>query len=50
MPDRAALAAEAGLLDAAERRCRVGHDALVEPDHAALQGLGDAQCAASGRW
>src|SRR6266545_6039292 len=35
----AALAAEAGLLDPAERRRRVGHHALVEADHAGLQGL-----------
>src|SRR5919197_775163 len=35
----AALAAEAGLLDPAERRRRVGDHALVEPDHAGLQAL-----------
>ncbi len=44
--DCAALAAEAGLFDASERRGGVGHDALVESDHAGLEGLGDAECAA----
>src|SRR5688500_2381608 len=39
----AALAAEAGLLDAAERRRRVGDHALVEPDHAGLEPFADAQ-------
>src|SRR6516165_6355968 len=42
----AALTAQAGLLDAAERRGRVGHDAPVDPDHAGVQGLGDPQRAA----
>ncbi len=46
MPDRAALAAETGLLDAAERRRRVRHDALIEPDHAGFHGLRDPQGAA----
>src|SRR6478609_8545870 len=32
-----ALAAEAGVLDAAERRRSVGDDPLVEADHAGLQ-------------
>src|SRR3954469_15511977 len=39
---RPALAAEAGLLDAAERGRRVGDDALVDADHAELQALADA--------
>src|SRR3954451_10025028 len=39
----ATLAAEAGGLDAAERRRGVGHHALVEPDHAGLQLLADAE-------
>src|SRR5205807_1814753 len=39
----AALAADAALLGAAERRGRVGDDAAVEPDHAGVQRLGDAQ-------
>jgi DNA-binding GntR family transcriptional regulator len=43
---RAPLAAETGLLDAAERGSRVGHHTLVEPDHAGLQRLRDAQRAA----
>src|SRR5687768_10083181 len=37
---RAALAAEAGVLHAAERGRRVRHDALVQADHAGLQALG----------
>src|SRR5207344_2030789 len=37
------LAAQPGLLDTAERRCRVGHDATVDPDHAGLQRLADPQ-------
>ena len=43
MPSAPALAAHAGLLDAAERRGRVGDQALVEADHAHLQPLDDAQ-------
>src|ERR1039457_6701988 len=45
LPDalEAALAAEAGLLDAAEGRGGVGHDALVEADHAGLDLLADAE-------
>ena len=43
MPLGAALAAEAGLLDAAERRARVGDHALVEADHAGLELLDDAE-------
>src|SRR6187551_952631 len=39
----AALATEAGLLDAAERGRRVGDDALVEPDHPGLERLDHAQ-------
>ena len=39
----AALPADAGLLDAAERCGRVGHDAAVDPDHPGFQGLGDPQ-------
>src|SRR5829696_5326382 len=39
----AALAPEAGRLDAAERRRRVGHDPLVEADHAGLEALTDAE-------
>src|SRR3954449_935127 len=39
----AALAAEARLLDAAERRPRVGDHALVEADHAGLQRLDDLE-------
>ena len=39
------LAAEAGLLDAAERRRGVGDEAAVEADHAGLDLLGDAQAA-----
>ena len=35
-----------GLLHAAERRRRVGHDAAVEADHAGLQRLADPQPAA----
>src|SRR5690606_7923542 len=41
--DGAALAAQAGVLDPAERGGRVGHDALVEADHAGLQRLGDPE-------
>src|SRR5665647_684333 len=37
------LAAEARVLDPAERRRRVGHDALVDADHPELQGLADPQ-------
>src|ERR1700761_1981258 len=37
-----ALAPEAGLLDAAERRLGVGDDALIEADHAGLQPFADA--------
>src|SRR5215217_2812177 len=40
---RPALAAEAGRLHAAERRGRVGDDALVEADHAGLELLDDAE-------
>ena len=43
MPTGAALAAQPGLLDTPERRRGVGDDALVEPDHAGLQGLGHTQ-------
>src|SRR5262249_10801396 len=39
----AALATEAGLLDAAERCAGVGHHPLVESDHAGLESLDDAQ-------
>src|SRR5665647_196137 len=35
--------AEARVLDPAERRRRVGHDALVDADHPELQGLADPQ-------
>src|SRR5271154_3157146 len=35
-----ALAAEARLLHAAERRCRVGDHSPVDPDHACLQCIG----------
>src|SRR4029077_5281214 len=45
-PVVAALAAKAGLLDAAERGRRVGHDAPVDADHAGVQRLGDPQRAA----
>src|SRR5215468_4183175 len=38
-----AFAADAGLLDAAERRGGVGHDAAVDPHHSGLQGLRDPQ-------
>src|SRR5262249_52501734 len=41
-----ALTADAGLLDAAERRRRVRHDAAVEAHHAGLEGLADPQAAA----
>ena len=41
-----ALAADAGLLHAAERRRRVGHDAAVEADHPGLECLTDPQPAA----
>src|SRR5690606_33474806 len=37
------LAADAGLLDAAERRLRRGRDAVVETYDAVLEGLGDAE-------
>ena len=43
MPSGPALAAEAGGLDAAERRGRVGDEALVEADHAGLELLDDAE-------
>ena len=43
MPSRPALAAEAGGLDAAERRGGVGDHALVEADHAGLEALDDAE-------
>src|SRR6185312_16353456 len=39
----AALAAEPGLLDAAERRRRVGDETLVEAHHPRLQRLDDAE-------
>src|SRR6185295_9209274 len=39
----AALAADAGLLDAAERRAGVGDHALIEADHPGLQALADAE-------
>src|SRR5689334_21545025 len=39
----AALTAEDGVLDVAERGGRVGHDAPVDADHAGVQWLGDAQ-------
>src|ERR1700754_1812409 len=39
----AALAAEAGVLDPAEGRGGIGHDALIQPDHAGLELLGDAE-------
>src|SRR5690242_13510495 len=39
-PVVAALAAEAGLLDATEGGRRVGHDAPVDPDHAGVERLG----------
>src|SRR5450759_1660443 len=39
----AALAPEAGVLDPAEGRGRVGHDALVDAHHAELQRLADPQ-------
>src|SRR3954451_10638330 len=42
-PLRAALAAEARLLDAAEGRARVGGHALVEADHLRLELLDDAE-------
>src|SRR4051794_22689713 len=42
-PLRAALAAEAGLLDAAKRRARVRDHALVEADHPGLELLDDAE-------
>src|SRR5947208_6895031 len=38
-----ALTAQPGLLDTAERRCRVGHDATVHSHHAGLERLADAQ-------
>jgi hypothetical protein len=38
-----ALAAEAALLDAAERGRRVGNDAAVEADHAGFEPLGNLQ-------
>src|SRR5450631_904543 len=38
-----AFAADARLLDSAERRSRVGHDAAVEPDHARFDLLGDIE-------
>ena len=38
-----ALTAEAAVLHAAERRRRVGDDALVDADHAELQGLADLE-------
>src|ERR1051325_10718668 len=41
-----ALAADAGLLHAAERRRRVRHDAAVEADHPGLECLADPQPAA----
>src|SRR5919198_5669875 len=44
-PLEAALAADAGLLDAPERSAGVRHHALVEPDHAALEALDHAQTA-----
>src|SRR2546423_12909578 len=44
-PLRAALAAEARLLDAAERRAGVGDHPLVEADHAGLQALDDLESA-----
>src|ERR1700732_3263536 len=43
---KAALAAETGLLDAAERRRGVGHDALVEADHARFDALAHPERAA----
>src|SRR5262245_3304229 len=39
------LAADAGLLHAAERRGRIGNEAAVEADHAEVELLGDAQAA-----
>src|SRR6476620_8673632 len=42
-PFGTALAAEARLLDPAARRRRVGDHSLVEPDHAGLELLADAQ-------
>src|SRR5438128_2127401 len=39
----AALAPEAGLLDAAERRAGVGDHALVETHHAGVEALADAE-------
>src|SRR5699024_6095647 len=42
-PLEAALAAEAGVLDPAEGGRRVGHDALVDPDHPELEGLAHPQ-------
>src|ERR1700676_575739 len=36
-----AFAADARLLDPAERRCRIGNDAPIESDHAGLDLLGD---------
>src|ERR1039457_428977 len=38
-----ALTAEAALLDATERRRRVGYQRSVEPDHAVLERLAEAQ-------
>ena len=43
MPSAPALAAEAGRLDAAERRRGVGDEPLVEADHAGLELLADAE-------
>src|SRR5690606_37191066 len=40
---RAAFAADARLLHTAERGRRIGHDALVQPDHAGLQRLAHPQ-------
>src|SRR3954468_8288765 len=42
---RAALAAEAGGLHAAERGGRVRDDPLVDSNHACLQAFGNGQCA-----
>ena len=45
----AALAAEAGVLDAAERRGRVGDHALVDADHAGVELLGEGRASSTGR-
>src|SRR3954454_18751449 len=41
-----ALAADAGLLHAAERRRRIGDEPAVEADHTEVEPLGDAHAAA----